>query len=287
MMRHDNNLLVIGAPGNVGTCVVEQALDAGFQVKVGAYEVDLARQVFRDRVDICFFDFTDPVTCDDTFQGVKDVFFIRPPQISETKRDMVPALEKIESMGVEHMMFLSLLGINRRMPHFEIEKFLKESSMRYTLLRSGFFMQNFTTQFREDIRNRNEIYVPAGKGKMSIIDTRDIASVAVQAFSNETDENRVFELTGSESLNYYDIANTLSRVLGRQIVYPKPSPKEFREKRISQGWDPELVDVLNMLFRMVRLRLAGKTTNDFEEFMRKKPISFEQFVIDHQNAWKT
>ncbi|MBD3404672.1 MAG: NAD(P)H-binding protein [Candidatus Lokiarchaeota archaeon] len=284
-MKSESDILVIGAPGNVGSYVVEYALERGMRIRIGAYDIEAAKASFEDVEDICFFDFYEPSTYESVFSGIEQVFFIRPPQIADTKEGMIPALRYAEKVGVEHMVFLSLFGINRRMPHYDVEQFLKKSSMRYTFLRAGFFMQNFSTQFLEDIRTRDEILVPAGKGKMALIDARDIASVAVRSLANSSDDNRIFELTGSESLNYFDIAKIFTEVLGRPIDYPKPSPKEFKQKRLNQGWHSDMIEVLNMLFKMVRWRLAGKKSKDFEKLMERDPITLEQFVIDHKHLW--
>ena len=67
------------------------------------------------------------------------------------------------------------------MPHAKVEKLLLEGEVdvAYTLLRCGFFMQNLTTTHLADIRDQDDIFIPAGKGKTAFIDARDIAAVAV------------------------------------------------------------------------------------------------------------
>ncbi|TXT55411.1 MAG: NmrA family protein [Candidatus Thorarchaeota archaeon] len=284
-MKSKSEVLIIGAPGNVGSYVVDYALAQKMKLRIAAYDFNDAKESFKDDVDICFFDFFDQSTYESAFSGIKQAFIIRPPQIVDTKEGMIPALQFAEEVGVEHMVFLSLSGINRRMPHYYVEQFLKRSSMRYTFLRAGFFMQNFSTRFLQDIRDRDEIFVPAGKGSISLIDTRDIASVAVYALTNQAKENRIYELTGNVSLNYYDIANVFTKILGRDIVYPKPSPKDFKKKRLMLGWHPEMIEVLDMLFRMVRWRLAGKTSDNLEKLLNREPITLEKFVEDHKYLW--
>ena len=74
--------------------------------------------------------------------------------------------------------------------------------MTWTFLRASFFMQNLSTTHRDDIRERGDVFVPAGKGKTSFIDVRDIADVAVKALTEPGHENKAYPLTGDVALNY-------------------------------------------------------------------------------------
>ncbi len=60
------------------------------------------------------------------------------------------------------------------------EKVIEESGIPYTFLRPNAFMQNFVNFYGHTIKTKNAFYLPAGNGKISLVDVRDIAAVAVQ-----------------------------------------------------------------------------------------------------------
>lgn len=65
------------------------------------------------------------------------------------------------------------------------------------------------------------MFVPAGRGRTSFVDTRDVAQIAASVLTEPGHETRAYELTGSEALSYDALAGTLSGVLGR-------APRTFR-----------------------------------------------------------
>ena len=104
-------ILVIGALGNIGTEVVRQILARGGKVRAADMDVNKLRERFGEAVEAVRFDFTDPSTFDETFKGVKRMFYMRPPHITNIQRDMAPSMDAAKRAGVTHVVFLSLIGI--------------------------------------------------------------------------------------------------------------------------------------------------------------------------------
>jgi uncharacterized protein YbjT (DUF2867 family) len=86
--------------------------------------------------------------------------------------------------------------------HRHEEKMIEESGIPYTFLLASAFMQNFINFFGQTIKNRNAFYLPTGNGKVSFVDVRDIAAVAVNLLTGNRirDENTAFGITGREAL---------------------------------------------------------------------------------------
>ncbi|MEH0842906.1 NAD(P)H-binding protein [Micromonospora sp. CPCC 205711] len=105
------------------------------------------------------FSFTDPGTWDAAFTGVDRMFLMRPPQVDNAKRDMLPALERARQLGVRRMVLLSLQGAEKNpvVPHHALEKWLRASGLEWTFVRAAFFMQNLSTTHAADIRDRDQI----------------------------------------------------------------------------------------------------------------------------------
>lgn len=88
-------------------------------------------------------------------------------------------------------------------------------------------MKNLSTTHLADIRERDEVFVPAGGGRTNFIDVADIAEAAAVVLTEPGHLGRAYELTGSQALTYDEVAMTLSRACGRTIEYARPSRKEF------------------------------------------------------------
>lgn len=282
-----NPILVIGALGNVGAEVVNQLLKAGNSVRA----VDISEEKVRERfgldVEAVRFDFTDPKTYDATFKGVEKMFLLRPPHITNIKRDMNPAIDAAKRAGVKQVVFLSLIGIEntKYVPHYKVETYLKEVGLQTTFLRCSFFMQNLNTTHRIEIQKRDEIFVPVGNAKTSFIDVRDIGAVAAIALTKTSYANKNYDLTGSEALDYWQAAKILSKVLGREIKYKNPNPFYFFIKKLQQGTPFMFALVMTGLYTSTRLGMAELITDEVESICGRKPFTFEEYARDYEECW--
>lgn len=197
------------------------------------------RMSFQESDDAC--------NCGYCCGGFHRLFLMRPPDLSNIQRDMKPFLGYITTSSTtslttttptktyslpELIVFMSVLGANKMVPHFKMEQILMEHSKQvpYVFLRPSFFMQNLTTTHLREIRDESQLFMPAGNGSTSFIDVRDIAQVTCQILMEENCEkfaNKAFDLTGSEALTYFEVARKLSEACGRSIVYANPSIPKF------------------------------------------------------------
>lgn len=281
-------ILVTGATGNVGAEIVRQLLDGGkHRVRVAHRLKNIDSLSLSPEVEAVGFDFQQPETFADAFRGVSKLFLMRPPAISQVKTYIYPAVDAAVAAGMKQIVFLSLLGAERNsiVPHAKVETYIKSIGVPYTFLRASFFMQNLSTMHHQDIKEHSELFVPAGKGKTSFIDARDIASVAVKALTESGHENCAYSLTGSESLDYYEVAEIFTQVLGRRVVYNNPSLWKFALRMYIRGLDSKFIAVMIGIYTTVRLGFAGKVTPDTQEILQRTPLTMRQFVEDYRACW--
>lgn len=280
-------ILVLGALGNVGAEVVRQVLAKGGQVRAADMHVGKLKERFGEAIEAVHFDFTDPATYEATFSGVTRMFYLRPPHITNIQRDMVPSLDAAKRWGVTQVVFLSLIGIEQAkfVPHYKVETYLKTIHMQTTFLRCSFFMQNLNTTHCREIRERNEIFVPVGKAKTAFIDTRDIGAVAAVALLEAGHTGRNYDLTGGQRLDYWEATKIMSEILGRKITYRNPNPLYFLLETMRRGTPFKFALVMTGLYTSTRFGMAEPITNEVERLTGRKPISFQQYVMDYKASW--
>jgi uncharacterized protein YbjT (DUF2867 family) len=283
-----SDILVTGALGNVGAEVVKQLQSRGRAVRAADLDVRHLKSQFGDSVQAVPFDFSKPEMYEGAFRDVKTMFLMRPPRISNVRRYMFPAIDAAKRAGVRHVVFLSLIGIEKAtfVPHYKVEQYLKKIGMQTTFLRCSFFMQNLNTTHRQEIREWNEILIPVGRAKTSFIDVRDIGEAAVVTLIDESHAGRNYNLTGSEALNYWDVAAIMSEVLGRQITYRNPNPLHFLFEAMRRGVPPRYALVMLGLYTSTRFGMAELVTDDVERLIGRKPIPFRQYVQDYREVWR-
>lgn len=289
-------ILVTGATGNVGFPLLAALDAAGAPVRAAAGSAaGLARlrdEAMRSQlpIDPMLLDFTDPTTWWEAYRGVERMFLIRPPHLGRPKNQMVPSLEAAKAAGVRHVVLLSLQGAehNKLVPHAALENWLHASGLTWTFVRASFFMQNLTTTHLSDIRDRDEILVPAGDGATSFVDATDVAAVAAAALLEPGQHrNRAWTPTGSRALTYAEVAQTLSTTLGRPIRYHSPGILRYtRHARNTLNMPWSMVAVTTAIYTVVRLGRAD-LTNDVVTITGREPVSFETIASAHAEEWRT
>lgn len=284
-------VLVTGATGNVGRFVTNSLLDMGQSVRAGL--VELSEQEIEkvdNRAEYCRFNFEDETTFSSALEDVDRVFLMRPPHLGKPE-DLKPFIQAMKKNGIKLVSFLSLMGVEKNPvpPHHKIEKFIEQGDIPYAHIRPGFFMQNLIGAHLPEIRDKGEIFIPAGKSKCSFIDAYDIGYAAAVLLTNpEKYWNTTHTITGPEALDYYQISEILTRVLGRKITYRKPSVFAYRKHMIEKrGLDKGYVNVTIMLYLMTRLGTAKKVTDDFEKLTGKKPRTFETFAAENISVFNS
>lgn len=280
-------ILVTGATGNVGAALIQQLRGGEARVAVATRDPARARARLGDGIDYRRFDFADPATHAPAFAGVERLFLVRPPELADVKRQIAPAIEAARRSGVRHVVFLSLLGVERNpvVPHYRIERAIEASGMAWTFLRASYFMQNLDTVHRDDIR-RGAIVVPAGHGRTSFVDVRDIAAVGTRALTEGGHEGRGYPLTGAQALSYFEVARQLTAVLGRPVVYTNPSPLAYARhmRRAGHPWPFALITLA--LYTTARLGLAAGVTDDIARLLGRQPTTLRGYIEDYRGAWE-
>jgi uncharacterized protein YbjT (DUF2867 family) len=280
-----SDILITGTTGNVGSAVTNALSHKGIVVRAGVRNP--AAYPKNESVIPVRFDFAEPRTYKNALAGVRKVFLMRPPAIANVKTVINPFVDFAIEAGVEHIVFLSLLGVehNRFVPHRAIEDHIVSRGISHTFLRAGFFMQNLDTTHRADIVERDELFMPAGKGKTSFIDVRDLGAVGALALVESGHEKKAYALTGDAALDYFEAARIFSEVLGREIRYANPSPWEFvrRWRKRDAPWGQVLV--MTGIYTVTRVGKSATITTEVQRLLGRPAISFRQYVEDYRDCW--
>ncbi|WP_200411518.1 SDR family oxidoreductase [Virgibacillus salexigens] len=282
-------ILVTGATGNVGKFVVKELLHMGEDVVAAGTNKSKLQAMFGNTIDKVILDLTDNQTFSKALENIDRVFLMRPPHLGKPD-DLYPFIQAMKDKDIRLVSFLSLMGVEKNPfpPHHKIEKQIEEAGIPYAHVRPGFFMQNISGIHSVEIRDRDEIFIPAGKSKTSFIDTADIGLAAATLLHNPIKfKHTAHTITGKEALNYSQIAAILSEVTGRTITYVSPSLFHYRHYYIKRrGLPKDYVNVTVALYLMNRLGTAKAVTNDFYHLTKKYPRTFKEFAIENINCFR-
>ncbi|HVP02656.1 MAG TPA: NAD(P)H-binding protein [Solirubrobacteraceae bacterium] len=279
------NILVTGATGTIGHATI--AALGEHDARVAAYVRDpaRARAVLGPEIEMRTGDLADEAALRQALAGIDAVLLasgndpaLREIQLTAVRAiaaARVPRAVKISGSAV------SIVHADRARTgadHLAVEEALRASGRETVAIRPNVFMQNFLDQ--AIAIGHGALPGPDGDPRVSFIDGRDVGRVAAAALTAAARPDEILEVTGPEALSWYDAADRMTAVLGRQVTHYPASPEVMGQGLRALGreeWQIEHALELSALFGDPRAavitdtvaRLTGAQPADLTDFLRR------------------
>ena len=269
----------MGATGRTGGEVARACEAADMEVRAAVRKTE----AWSGPGEPVRFDLLDAATFPEALEGCETLFVMRPPPVTDAET-WPPLFAAAAEAGIRHVVVSSVKGAdrNRFLPHRHMEDAARASGIPTAVLRPSDYMQNLETVHREAVR-RGELPLPAGRGRSSLIDVRDIGRCAAAVFENE--QTGEWALTGPEALNWHEVCATLSEVLGYPVRYHSANPALFLLRRWRQGHPLGISAVMTALYTVQRLGLAAEVTDGVRTLTGKPPTPFRTYAEREREVW--
>jgi uncharacterized protein YbjT (DUF2867 family) len=233
-------ILVTGATGNNGSEIIKRLAAQNIPVRAMVRDRASAIAIAAPNVEVVEADFESPETLLTALSSVYRVFLVTNSS-ERAEAQQIAFVEAAKQCGVAHIVKLSQFAANANSPvrflryHAAVEAAIIASGMTYTFLRPNLFMQGLLN-FKSTIATQNAFYAAIGDAKVSAIDVRDIAAVAVASLIESGHEGKIYDLTGSQTLTHTEMAAILSKAIGRQITFVDISSDTMYDTLLSVGF---------------------------------------------------
>jgi uncharacterized protein YbjT (DUF2867 family) len=282
-------ILVTGATGKVGSELVEQLVAGGHTVRALVRDPQKASASLPTAVELSRGDLSDAESIEEALVGVDRMFLLAPvdPRMVEMEQHATAAAK---AAAVKHLVKLSAIGADPDSPRFFLsvhgksEQTIRDARVAFTFLRPNFFMQNLLTS-AATIKQQGAIYQPAGDSAASFIDATDIAAVAAKVLTSDGHEGKAYTLTGPQSLTYTQVAEILSRVLGKPMKYVDV-PRDGAKHGMMQSGLPEwLAEGICQLVDAAREGQMEAVSPDVRNLLGRGGRTIEEFLRDNRDAF--
>jgi uncharacterized protein YbjT (DUF2867 family) len=281
-------ILVTGVTGDVGREVLTQMITKGLSVKAAARDLSKAESLVREGTEVVLLDYDRPESFEPALTGVERLFIVPPPLNPQWHELIKPLMEIAALSGVKHIVNLSQMCAEEieGLPLRIAEKVIEDSGIAYTHLRPNWFMQTYSGSTLDGAKGPGGIYVPAGDGKASFIDMRDIAAVAVAALTGEEHLNKAYTLTGGQAIDHSEVARVLSTATGKSIAYFPILEEEMRTNLKSANLADAAIEMVIVLYQLLRQGRLEYVSSDVANILGREPITLQQYARDYAGSWK-
>jgi len=283
------SILVTGATGTIGSLVVQRLADAGADVK--ALVRQAGKRSFAAGVTEVVGDLTDVPSMRAALSSVRTLFLLNAVTPDEVTQALI-TLNLAREAGIERIVYVSVIHAETyvTVPHFTgkhtVERMIERLDLPATILRPAYFMQN-EGMVRQVIEGYGVYPMPIGSAGVEMVDTRDIADVAVAELLRRDAApaplpRLTLDLVGPEALTGESAAKVWSLALGREVAYGGDDVVAFEAQMAGSGPSWMAYDMRLMMSgiqahgmhggqgAVARLeRLLGRPLRTYADFVRE------------------
>jgi uncharacterized protein YbjT (DUF2867 family) len=228
--------VVTGASGNTGSVVAETLLAAGVKVRVVVRDAAKGEPWKKRGAEVALAAFDDAAALTRAFAGASGLYLMTPPltlspdMIAE-RAPMIAALTKAaKDAKVPHIVALSSVGAQHAagtgpiVSLYALEQGLAASGAKVTLLRPGYFADNWAEVIPLAVAQGILPSTLAPERKIPMPSTRDIGRIAASALLHPPAKSQILGLAGPSDVSPADVAAALAKLLGKPLqVAPVPA----------------------------------------------------------------
>ncbi len=262
-----NLTLVIGSTGKTGRRVAEQLRAMGVPTRGVSRSTEIP------------FDWADPATWDKALEGVRHAYVTFVPDLAAPGAPPIITAfaTKAKEHGVQRLVLLSGRGEEGAQ---ECEQIVLRINPDWTVVRAGWFNQNFSEGYFQPGIQHGLLALPAGAVKEPFIDIDDIADVAVAALTADGHEGEIYEVTGPRLMTFAEAVAEIAKATGREIAYQQIPTDSYVAAAREQGAPADIAGLLTFLFDTVLdgrnesvadgvERALGRPARDFADYARR------------------
>ncbi|MFJ4848657.1 MULTISPECIES: NAD(P)H-binding protein [unclassified Streptomyces] len=279
------NLLVIGATGQTGRHTTEILLQRGHRVRALARRADeRSAKLAGLGAQIAIGDVHDLGSLARATEGIDAVYFTYPiaPGLMDATANLAQAAEENGVGAIVNMSQISArreAGSNAARQHWVAERLLDRAQAAVTHLRPTFFAEWLTNMWD----GTGELRLPFADARHAPIAAADQARVIAAILADpDPHAGRTYPLHGAVELDHYEIAEAMSRALGRKVTYTPIELEEFTAILDKRGASPHLVQHLLAVAVDYRNGVFSGMNDVVKRIGGADPLTAESFVAQNR-----
>jgi NAD(P)H dehydrogenase (quinone) len=242
-------IVVTGATGQLGRLVITSLLKKtpASSIIAAVRNVEKAKDIASLGVQVRHADYSQPATWDAALKGADKVLLISSSEIGQRAKQHRAVIDASKRAGVKLLAYTSVLHADTSVlglaaEHRETETYIRASGVPFTLLRHGWYTENYTAGIPGALAH-GAVYGCAGEGRISSATRADYAEADATVLTSENQAGKIHELAGDNAFTLPELAAEISRQSGKNIGYVNLPEAEYKNLLVKVGL-PEVLAAL-------------------------------------------
>jgi len=282
-------ILVTGANGHLGRLTVEQLAtrlgsSAAVQLAVSVRDPAKADALAARGIDVRHGDFDRIETLATAFAGIDRLVLISTDGPKDVRiAQHRAAINAAKTTGVKRIIYTSFIDVTADSPaefaavHRATEAELRASGLEAVILRNPFYA-DYLPMTAGSALESGVFYLSAGAGRTSFLGRDELAEATAAAALKTSHDQHVYELTGSTTHSYHDVAAALGRATGKSIRYQPVTEDAYANALAGYGVPAWMARALANMYSAVAAGKFDRISGDFAQLTGHPPRTLDQQI---------
>lgn len=245
------SIIVTGATGHLGRLTVEALLQRGVPahgiVATGRH-TDKIKDMAERGVVTRTADFDDPAGLRQAFDGADRILLVSSSENGRRVPQHRAVIDAATTVGVELLVYTSMVRASSSTmllapEHAETEALLREADVPSTVLRNGWYLENYTDQLPVYLQH-GAVVGAAGEGRVSAATRADLAEAAAVVLTSVGDGDTIYELGGDEAFTLGELAGVINDLCDESVAYSDVPAATYQEILLGAGLPQPMAEAL-------------------------------------------
>lgn len=279
-------ILITGATGNLGSAVVAHLLKtlSPEEFVATSSNAEGVEKLRAKGLQSRLANFSDPISLNEVFKGIDKLLLISTMDQNryEQHKNVVDAAKE---QGVKQIIYtgLAIKDIHTSavkdlmISHFQTEDYIKESGLTYTILRNTMYADALTQILGSNALNQ-DINLPGGTGKVPYALRREMGEATANLLLQDGHENSTYNITGSNSFGYTELAAALSNLKRDTIKYNDISEDDLKAFLKKIGFPDFAIYLHSGTIRDIKMAQYEIESHTMETLLGRPTASIEDIM---------
>lgn len=283
-MNLDDPILITGASGKTGRRAVASIAKQGGRVRAFVRRAEVRDEMIQaGAAEVAIGDLADSDSLRRALAGVGQVLHICPPMHAQEDAIGRTFIDLAREQGIARFVLYSVLHpLLEDVPHhrrkLEVERYLVNSGLNYTILQPSRYMQHLIPIWKSVLSSGVHSMPFDTAARFSVVDLADLAEATALVLTQEGHDRATYQLAGPQPLSQDEMAQILSRLLGRPIRAEAKPLDQFRREASSAGVPAERIETMCLMNAHYSAHGLIGNPNVLRWILDREPTSFADFV---------
>ncbi|TDT30942.1 SDR family oxidoreductase [Naumannella halotolerans] len=277
------SILVTGATGHLGRLTIDSLLargvDAADIVAFGRSEERLA-ELAELGVRTAVGSYDDPASLDAAFAGVDRIGFISGSEVGQRSTQHANVVDAAARAGVGLLAYTSAPHADTSdlvlaPEHKATEEKIAASGVPAAILRNNWYTENYVRDARQAAET-GVLLGSTGDGKVASASRKDFAEGLAVVLTSNGQAGKIYELGGDVAWDHAELAATIGRIFGREVVVRDVSTEEHIAARREAGLDEGSAGFVATLDANIKNGDLAEVTGELSALIGRPTTQLEQ-----------